>query len=184
MRRGEPTAPSDEGVLHFAQDAAALEIESQAKLKNTGFHGSGDLAVGTRTQIVRNRIKVRMIPNVESLDSKFQLCLFANGKGLKKRPVPCLFAWPADESGSSVSKETEGWRYSSDTGWKNWDIRIYGNQFWSVQVATVTEYHGGPKCLTRVRLTYHAVVTTVLMLSGGPALYAPLTAVQKLFSTQ
>ncbi len=59
--------------------------------------------------------------------------------------------------------ETEGWRYSADTGWKDWDIRMYGNQFWSVQVRTVTEYHGGPKCLTRVRLEYRPVVTTVLI---------------------
>lgn len=59
--------------------------------------------------------------------------------------------------------ETEGWRYSADTGWKDWDLQIYGNQFWSVQMRTVTEYHGGPKCLTRVRLRYQPVATTVLL---------------------
>jgi glycosyltransferase involved in cell wall biosynthesis len=59
--------------------------------------------------------------------------------------------------------ESEGWRYSTDTGWKNWDAQIYGNQFWSINLATVTEYHGGPKCLTRVRLSYKPVVTTVLV---------------------
>jgi hypothetical protein len=59
--------------------------------------------------------------------------------------------------------ENEGWRYSADTGWKTWDIQIYGHQFWSVQVGTVTEYHGGPKCLTRVRLSYSPVFTTVLI---------------------
>ena len=59
--------------------------------------------------------------------------------------------------------EDEGWNYSADTGWKNWDIQIYGNQFWSISVRTVTEYHGGPKCLTRVRLHYHAVATTYLI---------------------
>lgn len=59
--------------------------------------------------------------------------------------------------------EDEGWNYSSDTGWKDWDIQIYGNQFWSISVRTVTEYHGGPKCLTRVRLLYHAVATTYLI---------------------
>jgi glycosyltransferase involved in cell wall biosynthesis len=59
--------------------------------------------------------------------------------------------------------ETEGWRYSADTGWKDWDIQVYGNQFWSVTMRTVTEYHGGPKCLTRVRLHYRPVATTVLM---------------------
>jgi len=59
--------------------------------------------------------------------------------------------------------ETEGWRYSADTGWKDWDVQIYGNQFWSITVRTVTEYHGGPKCLTRVRLGWKPVVTTVLL---------------------
>ncbi len=50
--------------------------------------------------------------------------------------------------------ETEGWRYSTDTGWKPWDIQVYGNLWWNLRLRTVTEYHGGPKCLTRVRLTY------------------------------
>ena len=62
-----------------------------------------------------------------------------------------------------ASLETEGWRYSTDTGWKPWDIQIYGNLWWNLRLRTVTEYHGGPKCLTRVRLTYHPVVTTVLL---------------------
>jgi glycosyltransferase involved in cell wall biosynthesis len=59
--------------------------------------------------------------------------------------------------------ENEGWRYSSDTGWKDWDVQIYGHQFWTVQVRTVTEYHGGPKCLTRVRLNARPVATTWLI---------------------
>lgn len=59
--------------------------------------------------------------------------------------------------------EKEGWRHSADTGWKDWDALIYGNQFWSVKLKTVTEYHGGPKCLTRARLSYQPVVTTVLV---------------------
>jgi hypothetical protein len=58
--------------------------------------------------------------------------------------------------------ETEDWRYSADTGWKDWDVQIYGNQWWSVKLKTVTEYHGGPKCLTRVRLGYKPVATTIL----------------------
>ncbi len=59
--------------------------------------------------------------------------------------------------------EAEDWRYSADTGWKSWDVQIYGNQFWSIKLSTVTEYHGGPKCLTRVHLKYKAVVTTLLL---------------------
>jgi glycosyltransferase involved in cell wall biosynthesis len=59
--------------------------------------------------------------------------------------------------------ETEGWRYSADTGWTDWDVQIYGNQFWSITVRSVTEYHGGPKCLTRVRLGSKPVVTNALV---------------------
>ncbi len=58
--------------------------------------------------------------------------------------------------------ETEGWRYSADTGWKDWDVQVYGHHFWSVQLRTVTEYHGGPKCLTRVALRNRPVALTVL----------------------
>jgi glycosyltransferase involved in cell wall biosynthesis len=66
-------------------------------------------------------------------------------------------------SGIFALLETEGWRYSADTGWKDWDLQIYGNHFWSVQLRSVTEYHGGPKCLTRVRLKMRPVALTVLV---------------------
>ena len=57
----------------------------------------------------------------------------------------------------------EDWRYSTDTGWNEWDIQIYGNFWWSVVLQTVTEYHGGPKCLTRAGLSYRLVTTTVII---------------------
>ena len=59
--------------------------------------------------------------------------------------------------------EEEGWRYSTDTGWNEWDIQIYGNFWWSIALQTVTEYHGGLKCLTRARLRYRFVTTTVII---------------------
>ena len=59
--------------------------------------------------------------------------------------------------------DEEGWRYSSDTGWNEWDIQIYGNFWWSIALQTVTEYHGGPKCLTRAGLRYRFVPTTILI---------------------
>jgi hypothetical protein len=59
--------------------------------------------------------------------------------------------------------EEEGWRYSTDTGWNEWDIQIYGNFWWSIALQTVTEYHGGGKCLTRVRLRDRLVTTTVIL---------------------
>jgi GT2 family glycosyltransferase len=57
----------------------------------------------------------------------------------------------------------ENWRYSTDTGWNEWDIQIYGNFWWSITLQTVTEYHGGPKCLTRAGLRYRFVPTTILI---------------------
>jgi len=59
--------------------------------------------------------------------------------------------------------DEEGWRYSTDTGWNDWDIHIYGNFWWRIALQTVTEYHGGPKCLTRVKLLNRFVATTVLI---------------------
>jgi hypothetical protein len=58
--------------------------------------------------------------------------------------------------------ESEGWSYSMDTGWKAWDVQIYGSFWWGVTMRSVTEYHGGPKCLTRVGLATRMVATTFL----------------------
>jgi hypothetical protein len=59
--------------------------------------------------------------------------------------------------------DEEGWRYSTDSGWNEWDIQIYGNFWWSIALQTVTEYHGGAKCLTRVRLRSRLVTTTIIL---------------------
>jgi hypothetical protein len=59
--------------------------------------------------------------------------------------------------------EEEGWRYSTDTGWNDWDIHIYGNFWWSIALQSVTEYHGGQKCLTRIGLRNRLVTTTVVI---------------------
>jgi len=58
--------------------------------------------------------------------------------------------------------ENEGWSYSIDTGWKGWDAQIYGSFWWGIKLRSVTEYHGGPKALTRVKLSTHMVATTFL----------------------
>lgn len=60
------------------------------------------------------------------------------------------------------SLEEEGWSYSADTGWKDWDLQIYGSFWWGIKLFSVTEYHGGPKCLTRVNLSARMVATTCL----------------------
>ena len=59
--------------------------------------------------------------------------------------------------------ETEGWNYSTDTGWKDWDVQVYGSFWWGIKLRSVTEYHGGPKCLTRIHLDTHMVATTFLV---------------------
>ncbi len=59
--------------------------------------------------------------------------------------------------------ETEGWNHSTDTGWKNWDIQVYGSFWWGIKLRSVTEYHGGPKCLTRIKLDTQMVATTLLI---------------------
>ncbi|HLB32784.1 MAG: hypothetical protein A3F67_09265 [Verrucomicrobia bacterium RIFCSPHIGHO2_12_FULL_41_10] len=59
--------------------------------------------------------------------------------------------------------EDEGWSHSIDTGWKEWDIQIYGSFWWGIRLRSVTEYHGGPKCLTRVALSTRMVATTLLV---------------------
>src|SRR5205814_10115055 len=58
--------------------------------------------------------------------------------------------------------EEEGWRYSTDSGWNDWDIQIYGNFWWSIALQTVTEYNGGGKCLTRIRLRNRVVITMII----------------------
>lgn len=58
--------------------------------------------------------------------------------------------------------ESEGWSCSCDTGWKDWDVAVYGSFWWSVRLATVTEYHGGSKCLTRVRLSMSMAATAFI----------------------
>jgi GT2 family glycosyltransferase len=59
--------------------------------------------------------------------------------------------------------EEEGWSYSIDTGWKTWDLQIYGSFWWMVRLRSVTEYHGGPKCLTRATLRLRTSGVTVLV---------------------
>ena len=68
--------------------------------------------------------------------------------------------------------DEEGWRYSTDTGWNEWDIQIYGNFWWSIMLRTVTEYHGGPKCLTRAALRYRFVTDDSHHQSRGAHLLA------------
>ncbi len=89
----------------------------------------------------------------------------SNVRGLSK-----LVFWNEEGKGREVLLtsvievlEKEGWSYSTDTGWKEWDVQIYGSFWWGITIRSVTEYHGGPKSLTRVRLTTQMVATTFLL---------------------
>ena len=89
----------------------------------------------------------------------------SNIRGLSK-----LVFWNEEGRGREVlltsvieSLEAEGWSYSTDTGWKDWDVQIYGSFWWGVTLRSVTEYHGGPKCLSRVGLATRMVATTFLL---------------------
>jgi GT2 family glycosyltransferase len=89
----------------------------------------------------------------------------SNIRGLSK-----LVFWNEEGKGRELlltsvieALEKEGWSYSTDTGWKEWDVQIYGSFWWGVTMRSVTEYHGGPKCLTRIRLTTRMVATTFLL---------------------
>ncbi len=81
---------------------------------------------------------------------------------------------------SAIGKLQEtGWRHSIDTGWKKWDLQVYGRLWWMLRLLSVTEYHGGKRCLTRVRLALkpslgntavHAVFLSlawILLLTAG-----------------
>ncbi len=66
-----------------------------------------------------------------------------------------------------------GWPHSIDNGWRDWDLEVDRGLLWRVRVTTVTEYHGGEKCLTRVRLSSRA---KPLMVFGNVALAVALAA--------
>ncbi len=42
-------------------------------------------------------------------------------------------------------------------------MQVYGSFWWGIKLRSVTEYHGGPKCLTRIHLDTHMVATTFLV---------------------
>ena len=66
------------------------------------------------------------------------------------------------------------WSYTLDTGWKPWDLQVYGSLWWVAHLATVTEYHGGPRCLTRLRLQARATALQYVVQVALLFLLAPL----------
>ncbi|MEM1058955.1 MAG: glycosyltransferase [Verrucomicrobiota bacterium] len=73
--------------------------------------------------------------------------------------------------------DAEGWRYAVDTGWKNWDLHVFGSRWWSLRLRTMTEIYPHNRRLTRVgnhlcvsTLMFLVLAALVLLLAGGTAL--------------
>lgn len=60
--------------------------------------------------------------------------------------------------------ETEGWSYSLDTGWTNWDLHIFASRWWNVRLRTMTEIYPQGRRLTRVGNFLNATMLTSLTL--------------------
>ncbi len=93
-----------------------------------------------------------------------------NFRPTRRGSITHLKFWSEEGKGREVllpeaiaALENEGWSYSIDTGWKDWDVQIYGSFWWGIKLRSITEYHGGPKALTRVKLSTHMVATTFLV---------------------
>ncbi len=69
--------------------------------------------------------------------------------------------------------ENEEWKYSLDAGWGDWDVQVFGNRWWQLELKTANEYHGGPKVLVRVEyrptISLFSIIslTMVLILVGA-----------------
>ncbi len=49
-----------------------------------------------------------------------------------------------------VLLDEEGWNYTLDTGWTDWDVHIFASRWWSVRLRTMTEIYPHGRRLTRV----------------------------------
>jgi GT2 family glycosyltransferase len=46
--------------------------------------------------------------------------------------------------------EEEGWKFSLDTGWTNWDMHIFGSRWWNLRLRSMTEIYPHGRRLTRL----------------------------------
>jgi glycosyltransferase involved in cell wall biosynthesis len=61
--------------------------------------------------------------------------------------------------------EEEGWKYSLDTGWTNWDMHIFASRWWNLRLRSMTEIYPHGRRLTRVGNFMN--VSTFSSLLGG-----------------
>ena len=46
--------------------------------------------------------------------------------------------------------DEEGWKFSLDTGWTNWDMHVFASRWWNLRLLTMTEIYPQGRRLTRV----------------------------------
>ncbi len=61
--------------------------------------------------------------------------------------------------------EEEGWKFSLDTGWTNWDLHVFGSRWWNLRLRSMTEIYPHGRRLTR--LGNFLNVSTFSSLVGG-----------------
>jgi len=61
--------------------------------------------------------------------------------------------------------DEEGWKFSLDTGWTNWDLHIFASRWWNLRLLSMTEIYPHGRRLTRVGNFLN--VSTFSSLVGG-----------------
>jgi len=71
--------------------------------------------------------------------------------------------------------EEEGWKFSIDTGWMNWDLHVFASRWWSLRLRSMTEVYPQGRRLTRVGNGLN--MSTFSWLMGGLLLTFSLTVI-------
>jgi O-antigen biosynthesis protein len=61
--------------------------------------------------------------------------------------------------------DEEGWKFSLDTGWTNWDMHVFASRWWNLRLRSMTEIYPHGRRLTRVGNFLN--VSTFSSLLGG-----------------
>ena len=85
-------------------------------------------------------------------------------------------AWNARTSLHTTEKllDEEGWKFSLDTGWTNWDMHVFASRWWNLRLRSMSEIYPRGRRLTRVGNFMN--VSTFSSLTGGILLTFTLVA--------
>ena len=61
--------------------------------------------------------------------------------------------------------DEEGWKFSLDTGWTNWDMHVFASRWWNLRLLSMSEIYPQGRRLTRVGNFLN--VSTFSSLVGG-----------------